>query len=311
MNYFSIVSQQIIIFVIYALIGVIAVKAKVLSKEGLEWVSRLVIKILLPLMIFTNTINGATRSDFLAALPLLIGTAILYLLLYLVSFALRSLSGLKGNERNTYQACTMFGNVGFMGIPLIAALLPEKGMLYVALFTVVDQLVLWTIGLALCLPVEGGKRLSPKQVGLKMINPNTVGIILATLVILLEIPFPSLLNTALTKTGAAASPLAMLYLGGLFCSVDFKNVFKHKEYYLTIAAKMVIFPLIFIRLISLMPGITSEMALVLAIIAATPTMSSVAMLVKAQGSAGEYAAGMVFVTTLFSVLTIPLVCLLI
>ena len=310
MTYFYIVIQQIGVFVIYALIGVLALKLKVVSQEGLEWISRLVIKILLPLMIFTNTINGATREDFLASLPLLYATAIMYFLVFFLTKGLTRLAGLKGNEKNSYHACSMFGNIGFMGIPLISALIPEKGMLYVALFTVVDQLVLWTVGLTLCFPVEGGKKLSPKETALKMINPNTVGILLAMFFVLTGLKLPTVINTALTKTGAAATPLAMIYLGGLFCSVNFKESLLRKEFYLTILVKMIAFPVLFYRLIAYLPGMNSDMCLVMAVVTAVPTMTSIPMLIKAQHSAGEYAAGMVFVTTVCSIISIPIVCLL-
>jgi len=46
-------------------------------------------------------------------------------------------------------ASSLFGNVGFIGIPIISSLFPQKGMLYIALFTIVDQLLLWTLGLSL------------------------------------------------------------------------------------------------------------------------------------------------------------------
>ena len=62
MEYFLIVLEQICIFVIYALIGVIAVKSKVLDKKGLDVLSRYITKIGLPFLIFTNTINGADRQ---------------------------------------------------------------------------------------------------------------------------------------------------------------------------------------------------------------------------------------------------------
>lgn len=70
----------------------------------------------------------------------------------------------------------VFGNVGFMGIPIITSIYPEKGMLYISVFTVIDQLMLWTLGVKLTSPAEkeSGK-FNPR----KLINPVTVAIILA------------------------------------------------------------------------------------------------------------------------------------
>ena len=203
MTYFSIVLGQIITFILYAAIGILAVKAKVINKDGLGVMSKFITKIALPLLIFTNTINGATRKQFLGAVPIMLATALMYLLLYLLA----------------------------------------------------------------------------------------------------------LLNTALTKTGAISTPLAMIYLGGIFCYTDIPKYLKKAEIYGTVILKMCIFPSVFFYLLKLIPGITQDIAVTMSVLSALPTMTSIAMLAQIQKSADAYSAGMIFVTTLFSIVTLPLVCL--
>ena len=130
MNYFSIVLEQVEIFVVYLLIGIIAVKTNVLNREKLGALSSCVTKILLPLLIFSNAINGATKEQFLSSTVILLLTAVYYLVLYLVTAALSKLLHLDIQHRNLYRACSMFGNCGFMGIPIILALYPEQRNLY-------------------------------------------------------------------------------------------------------------------------------------------------------------------------------------
>ena len=72
MNYFSIVLEQVEIFVVYLLIGIIAVKTNVLNREKLGALSSCVTKILLPLLIFSNAINGATKEQFLSSTVILL-----------------------------------------------------------------------------------------------------------------------------------------------------------------------------------------------------------------------------------------------
>ena len=311
MEYFLIVLEQICIFVIYALIGVIAVKSKVLDKKGLDVLSRYITKIGLPFLIFTNTINGADRQEFLDTLPVLLATVGKYLFLYVLCMGLARIFKLTGNERNVYHACAMFGNIGFMGIPVVSALFPEKGMLYIALFTVIDQLILWTVGLNLTSPVESSDSLTGIYMLKKMVNPATVGIVLAVIGILFNVHLPELVNTALTKTGATATPLAMIYLGGVFCYTDIGMYIKKVEFYGMVVVKMCIAPIILFYVMRLIPGISMEIAVTMGALCAMPTMSSIAMLAQSQHSAGEYSAGMIFVTTLCSIVTLPMVCLLI
>ena len=103
----------------------------------------------------------------------------------------------------------------------------------------------------------------------------------------------------------------MIYLGGIFCYTNIREYLKKAEIYGTIILKMCIFPVLFFYLLKWMPGITQEIAVTMSVLSALPTMTTVAMLSQIQKSADEYSAGMVFVTTLFSIVTLPLVCLLI
>lgn len=311
MTYFSIVLEQIFTFVIYAAIGIIAVKAKVLNKDGLGVMSRFITKIALPLLIFTNTINSASKEQFLNALPIMLATVLMYLLLYLLALALAKAFKLQGNERNVYRACSIFGNNGFMGIPIVAALFPKQGLIYIALFTVVDQMVLWTTGMTLTAPVEQTSTMNFTDKLKKMVNPATVGITLAVIGIFLNIKLPASLNTALTKTGAISTPLAMIYLGGIFCYTDIRKYLKRTEIYAAVILKMCVFPVLFFYLLKLIPGITQDIAVTMSVFSALPTMTTIAMLAQTQKSADEYSAGMVFMTTLFSIVTLPLVCFII
>ena len=277
MNYFSIVLEQVEVFVVYLLIGIIAVKTNVLNREKLGALSSCVTKILLPLLIFSNSINGATKEQFLSSTVILLLTAVYYLVLYLVTAALSKLLHLDIQHRNLYRACSMFGNCRFMGIPIILALYPEQGGIYIAVFTVIDQLVLWTIGLDLTSPPES-------QTSAAVVN-------------------------ALAKTGSAASPLAMIYLGGVFCYIKIRNYLKCREIYTTVLIKMVLLPIAFYTIMHYIPSIDRSIAVTLSVLCALPSMASIAMIAETQHSDGDYAAGMIFITTLFSIVTLPLVCL--
>ena len=119
---------------------------------------------------------------------------------------------------NVYLASSLFGNVGFIGIPIISSLFPQKGMLYIALFTIVDQLLLWTLGLSLT-SKKGESTFQLKSLQ-KMINPSTIAIVLAIAFVLFNIHLPQTFLTAFGKIGNVTSPLAMIYLGGIFCYID-------------------------------------------------------------------------------------------
>ena len=172
MEIFSILTEQIALFVIYMLVGVLMVKTQVLNKTTLETISRFVIKLSMPVMIFINTVNGVDRATLFSSASVLGITVLLYVLLFLLTRLLAVLFRIRKDTVQLYQAVSMFGNVGFMGIPIVTSIFPEKGMLYISLFTIIDQLTLWTLGVKLT-PVQmrWRHRSSPLRMSMAMLPP--------------------------------------------------------------------------------------------------------------------------------------------
>ncbi|MBQ8083600.1 MAG: AEC family transporter [Clostridia bacterium] len=313
MTYFLIVIRQIAQFILFAGIGVLAAKTKIITRETIGVLSKLVVRIALPFYIFTNTINGATRGDLLESWVVILLTVLLYVVAYVTAAGLAKSFRLEGNRKQVFKACTMFGNIGFMGIPIVASLFPDTAMLYVALFTIPDQLILWTVGVILTSPVEGkhALTLNAKTVGKKMLNPMNFAILLAVLLVLLDAKLPDLLNTSFTRIGQMATPLAMIYLGAMFCFIDIPQYLRRPEFYVEAVVKMLAVPVLFYLLLRALPGIREDIAVTLSVILAMPTMTTITMQAEIQHSDADYSSGMVFMTTLLSVLTIPMVCLII
>lgn len=305
MNIFPIVVNQSISFAVLILIGVIAVKTHILNDKTLPIISQFVMKLALPLLIFTNTLNGATRQQLLTDLPMLVAVAALFFVLAIIGHCLARIFRLPREQSRLLQALTMFGNVGFIGIPIIAALYPEQGMLYIALYTIIDQFLLWTVGVQLTSPLrkDGPTLMSNLR---SMVNPASVGVILGVVGILLGVHLPSMIDTPLTKVGASASPLALIYLGGLFCYCDIPRFARKAEFYVLALIKMILLPLLFYCILR---SIFSDLELVTALtmLAALPCMSSIAMFSQAYGTDHEYTAGAIMMTTIFSIFTLPLV----
>ena len=293
MNTLTVLLQQIGMFVIYIITGVILIRTKVLTRENLEIISKVAIKLSLPVMIFINTVNGVDRKSFFSSLSILGIAVVMYVCLLILGTLSGKVFHLHGEHLQLYRAMTVFGNVGFMGIPIVVSIYPEKGMLYMAVFTIIDQLMLWTLGV----------KLTSSE---KLINPVTVAIILAMICVLTGIRIPLVLNTALQKMGATATPLAMIYLGGVFACIDVLSFVKKPDYYGITLIKMIGFPVLFYILLRLVP-IPADIRMTMALTSSMPVMSSVVMMANASGSDGDYAMGGIVVTTLCSVLTLPVV----
>ena len=86
MNTFSILTAQIGMFVIYMLAGVILIRTRVMNRENLEVISKFVIKLALPVMIFINTVNGVERKTLFHSLSIFLIAGIMYICLFLLSY---------------------------------------------------------------------------------------------------------------------------------------------------------------------------------------------------------------------------------
>lgn len=305
-----IILQQLIKFAIMAGIGFLAVKLQVLSDSGLGAIASLVIKITMPLMILTNILGGATLQQLKATLiiiPITIGLVVQQAIL---SYLVARLFRLQGNRRRVYTACGTLGNNGFMGIPLAVAMFPGMGALYSAVLTLVDQTACWTLGYYLCLPVERTAQSKWSSSLKKVVNPCIIAIVLAIVMLLTGLRLPSLLQSTLSSVGSVTSPLAMLYIGGIVAGLDFKRAFTTKEFYFIPLVKMVLAAVVMFLVLKY-TGVDPDITLYMTMIAGTPTMSSVAMMAKSNGSDGDYAAGAVLLTTLACIITLPLVMLIV
>ena len=103
----------------------------------------------------------------------------------------------------------------------------------------------------------------------------------------------------------------MIYLGAMFCFIDIPQYLRRPEFYVEAVVKMVAVPVLFYLLLHALPGIREDIAVTLSVLLAMPTMTTIAMQAEIQHSDSDYSSGMVFMTTLLSILTIPAVCLLI
>lgn len=308
MEQFFIVLNQIGIFLILIAMGILAVRFGILDERSLGNVSKLVMRMALPAYIFINTAEGATRQGLAESLLMIPLTALLYLLLGLLSKALETVFHLKGNRAKVFRAIVMFGNVGFMGIPLVVELYPNTALLYISLFTILDQGLFWTYGVSLTQPVTKEKApLSLK--GLKnLLSPALVAIIGATILVLLNLHLPKVLITALSKLGAASMPLSLIYIGGMLSLTDVRRVLKCRELYAEIGLKMIVLPLVYFVVMGLC-HVPADMAGTVTFLTGLPAINMVAMLSKNNGSDGDYAVCSVMLTTLACLVTLPLVSL--
>lgn len=324
MGQFGIMIGQLVGFFIMLMVGYGCVRLRFYGKVALDGMCSLLLNVLIPVLVFSNAVDGTDRSHLAANWGVMLLTAVMYGLLIAVFWALAHILRLKGSRSHIFQASLIFGNAGFIGIPLIMALFPQAGAIYVALMSIVDQALLWTYGVWLCEPVveQGGGAPSPtKTFGSRIVallrrfvNPAFIGVMIALALILLGIRVPDIILKPLHTIGNMATPMSLIYLGGLFALTRWWHVLRRYELYVGLIAKMIVFPLAFYALLTAVVAalpftlpITNDMMLMITVISGLPTMTTIAMFTGRKDNMPEYAVGFVLVSTLFSLCSLAVV----
>ncbi len=301
---FEVTLEQMTIFFLILAIGFAAAKTGIVKQESMPAFDQLITKILLPVMIFYPTCANCPRQDIFDNVALIGLSALFYAVISLLMFILARLLKLPHDKDRIFQFCFIFGNTGFVGIPLLASVFPQGGLVYMMMFSIVDQLVFWTYGIWLSTGRSHGHK---HRFAIRMLlTPNVVALFAAVIFVLLQIPIADPLNMTLGTVSNATSAMCMIYLGVLVCFSNVLSVLKRPETYVGIGIKMILLPILAGRLLSWTP-LPSDMVSALVIIMALPTMTVVPMLAAQNGDEGEYAAGITVVTLVTSMATIPLV----
>lgn len=317
----GVVSAQLVGFFIMLMVGYTCVRLKFYGMTTLNGLCSLLTNVLIPVLVFSNAVDGTTRTDLVNNWGIMLLTAIMYALLMLVFWLFARLLRLRRERSRLFQASMIFGNAGFIGIPLVMALFPHNGAIYVALMSLIDQSLLWTYGVWLCEPIRAEASVSQPSPSLatrllsilrRFVNPAFIGVLLALLLIVCNLHLPTLLLKPLHTIGAMATPMSMIYLGGLFALTKWWNVLKRYELYIGLVLKMIAFPLALYALLNAIPlPVTHDMIIMITIIAALPTMTTIAIFSGRSNNMPDYAVGFVLVSTLFSLFSLSAVSMVI
>lgn len=310
----QIILSQIFILAVVVIIGVIGAAVKVITAETKDMLSKVIFNISLPLMLFTNFLKLEATPRLLAnSFVVLSITGFVVFFLLLVGWLSSRIYGIQGREAAVFRTHSMFGNTIFLGFPLINALFGPEGLLYASMYQLISNVIMWTVGV-IVLTYENGA--SWKKNLKKVINPNTIATLTGFTFFILSIKLPKLLVTPLSELGAANTWLSMLYIGAMLYLADTAGFFRRKSIFVLSANRLLLAPVMLIMFFSISaillnaaPDKTVTSVIILE--ASMPCMASVVIMARELGADDHLAVGNVFVSTILSILTLPVILMLI
>jgi predicted permease len=310
----GIIISQIFVLAIVVLIGIIASKFRILTSDSKNVLSKVIFNITLPLMLFTNFLKmDATPRLITNSFIVLLVSVFVVLFMFMFGWFTTRLVRIKGSDAAVFQTHSMFGNIIYLGVPLINALYGEEGLLYASMFILISNLIMWTGGVIV---LTHGNAASWRKSIRKVINPNTVAIIMGLIFFMFSIRLPKILITPMSELGHATTWLAMLYIGAMLAFTNISGLLGKKDLYILSFNRLLLVPVILVFIFYLsgtIPGFSADrlVSSVIILEAAMPCMATVVIMAKELDADDRLAVGNVFVSTLLSILSLPLVVLII
>lgn len=299
--------QQMIIMFLLMSVGFVGSKIGMITEETSKRLSAIVVNIANPAMILVSGISDE-RMEGRELLSLTVVILAIYAVLMLLAYLLPVLLRVDPKSRGVYQAMTVFSNIGFMGYPIIAALYGSSAVLYGALYSIPFNILIYTFGVSALRKKENGeekKKLSLKEV----LNIGVITSIISLILYLWQIRVPGFFTDTLNYLGNLTAPLSMMVIGASMTSISLRELFTDVRLLLFSLIKLLLIPVLGMLLIRQV--VTNEVICgVFMIMLATPAGSMTAMLAQEYDGDYETASRGVTLTTLLSVITMPVVSLL-
>lgn len=307
---FQIALSNVLMTLLYILPGYILCKLKKVRAEHLPTLSSLLVFIGGPCMIATSFFK--MDRSFLSLLGEMatfsLITGILQGAFILICFLIcRKKFG--EHKYRILAVGSVLGNVGFFGLPIIRALLPNnpEAVCYSVFFSLSMNILVFTVGV-FC--VTGKK----EYISLKsaLVNPTTISfaIFLPIYIIGISAHLPQTLLNGIALMGDMSTPLCMFIIGIRLATVSLKKLFTNKFAYLITFCKLIVFPLFSYAAVVFLP-LSEPFKIAILVLTAAPCATYLLALGEMHNSDTELPANCILLSTLLCFITIPLMTLLV
>lgn len=290
--------QQIVVIFLEVLLGAVGVKCGVITDRDSKFLSNFVMKLLLPCtMLASASVEGGRAIVVQMGQGFLLMGA-LYVLTTGACLLLARARGYTPGQRAVLVGTAAMPNCGFVGIPLASAVLgAELGMVYATAAMASYNVWFFTYVTQLFYP---GQKLEPKT----LVTPTNLATLAMVVLLATGVRLPAPVQSFCSAVGGCTTPLALIIVGVLLANSDLKALVSKPFLYLVTALRGLVFPLAFMLVLRLLP-LDRTMCMGLAVIASCPAGSLAAVLAKQSGTEEELASQAVAQSTLFMLVTVP------
>lgn len=305
------IGQVMLTLFAIVVVGYIAGKWGYMGGTFDKKLSKVVIDITCPALILSSAMTGEL-PDRRYILPLLGISVLTYVLLTGVALLLPRLLTKKKDDEGVIGFAMMFGNVGFMGYPIVASIFGHEAVFYAAVLNVVNTFTVFTVGTMLIVGKNQESTVEEKEMSRKkmlrkvLYSTPMLSAYLTMLIVALEIKdIPEFISQPLTMIGNITVPAALLIIGSSMSQLPLRALLGNSTIYTTTLMRLAILPVGIHYLMTLL-GFSSFVVGINTVVIAMPVATYGTILCLRHGKDTTLITEVTFITTLLALISIPL-----
>lgn len=283
--------------------GYLLFKFGVFDKNFNQKLTKLILHVTMPALIISSVLSASQRPDGNTVKMTFIASAAIYVVLPVIGIIVAKLMKVDKKKQGLYGFMMAFSNVGFMGFPVVNAVFGATAVFYTAIINIVFNISTFTIGV-ISLKYGGGTK-SKINLG-KILSPGMIFSAMAVVIYVFNVNLPSIIEKTINNIGSTTTVLAMLLMGSTLATIPLSNVFNEGKVYMFCFIKQVIIPVILYPTIKFFIKDTLLFEVIL-ILMMMPIAANAIMFSIEHGADEKLAAKSVFISTVMSMATIPLI----
>jgi len=290
--------------------GYVLTKMNLINKTHTEGVSNIITYITYPclvIMAMQMSFSWEILNNCKYVVLIFIGVVIIAMI---ISKILTSVIHLPPTQTGIMAFMMVFGNTGFLGLPVLNGLFGKEAVFYGAICDSSFDVLMFSIGVTLIRQAAKGEtKMGIGETMKGLINPCFIGSLLGLLLFVCRVSIPDILAGPMDAVGSATSPLAMMVVGSHLARINFKDMFMSKPSYLVCLLKLLVAPAAALVLVKLIIGGGTLFGTVIVMEAAMPCAMLSVILSERYKADVEFATKGVMLTTILSLITIPIVAI--
>lgn len=285
----------------YAVPGYLLVRTKHIHKDAIQAFATVLMYVCSPCLNIYTIVNVPFSVKIVVDAGIVFVVSMGVQVLILLTFRRIFLKKYEDVTYRVYTIATAMGNCGFMGVPLLEAIMPEhpEAVFMSTVFCLGMSLIGWTLTSYI---ISNDK--SYMSIKNALLNPSSLSLLIAVPLFLTGIQMPVMLNQMVTLLGKMSAPMCMLIMGMRLATMDFKSLFTDMHVYGIMLIKQCGMPLLVFGIMSLLP-VEDYLVKTMFVLSAAPIASMVLNYAELIGQGQKKAANLVLVGTMLSIITLP------